>query len=96
VKVKLDDSFIYIKDLRIFKDVPMDRMVIIDNSILSFAFHVNNGIPILPFYDNKNDDEFIYLYKYLLHLLKVPSIALENKQNFNLENFFKKRRTVNA
>ena len=91
VPVKMNDNNIYVKDLRIFKNISIDNMVIIDNSILSFAFQVNNGIPILPFYDKKDDDEFIYLYNYLLHLLNVPSVEFENKKNFNLENFFKKR-----
>ena len=30
-------------------------MIIIDNSILSFAYHLNNGIPIVPYYDKDED-----------------------------------------
>lgn len=42
-----------IKDLRIIANRNLKDMVIIDNSALSFSLNVNNGIPILPFYDNK-------------------------------------------
>jgi CTD small phosphatase-like protein 2 len=40
-------------------------MIIIDNNALSFAFNVNNGIPILPFFDDKNDEELRHLVYYL-------------------------------
>lgn len=43
--------FGYVKDLRIF-DRDLSKVLMIDNSCLSFAFNVNNGVPILPFYDN--------------------------------------------
>ena len=35
----------YVKDLRVF-DIPMEKIVIVDNSILSFVYQINNGIPI--------------------------------------------------
>ena len=43
------------------KNVEPKKIIIVDNSILSFAFHIDNGIPILPFYDNKDDNELIFL-----------------------------------
>lgn len=55
----------YVKDLRIFNGIPLKDIVIIDNSILSFAFQLNNGIPILPFYDNKEDKELECLEQFL-------------------------------
>ena len=54
-----------IKDLRIIENKSLKDMVIIDNSALSFALNVNNGIPILPFYDNKADEELRHLGFYL-------------------------------
>ena len=44
-------------------------MLIIDNSCLSFAFNINNGVPILPFYDNDQDEELKHLTYYLNRLL---------------------------
>lgn len=40
-------------------------MVIIDNSVYSFAFQIENGIPIIPFYDEKEDEEMLHLIYYL-------------------------------
>lgn len=39
-------------------------MVLVDNSAYSFAFQLDNGIPILPFYYGA-DFEFVALEKYL-------------------------------
>jgi CTD small phosphatase-like protein 2 len=36
-------------------------ILIIDNSCLSFAFNIDNGIPIVPFYDDNNDQELKHL-----------------------------------
>jgi len=57
---------VYIKDLRIFEDQwDMKDIVLIDNAVHSFGFQINNGIPMLPFYDDKKDTEMIYLAHYL-------------------------------
>jgi len=90
IRTKMLDEFIYVKDLRIFRNVDLKDIIIIDNSVLSFVFQFNNGIPILPFYDNKKDMEFKFLVKYLHHLSKFDNIGEENKTNIPLE-FYKKK-----
>ena len=80
VQTSIDEDKVYIKDLRIFKNVDPRDMIIIDNSILSFAFHIDNGIPILPYYSNKNDRELIYLGHYLGSLVNHSDLRLENKK----------------
>ena len=64
----------------------MKDMAIIDNSALSFAFNVNNGIPILPFFDNTNDEEITHLSFYLtcLYESKVVDVRVHNKEAFGL------------
>jgi Dullard-like phosphatase family protein len=63
---------VYIKDLRIFLDPDnhsqpwsIKDMVLIDNAAHSFGFQIDNGIPMIPFYTNKEDIEMIHLYYYL-------------------------------
>lgn len=54
---------LYIKDLsRINRD--LRRMVLVDNAAYSYCLQVDNGVPILPFYDGK-DFELSALEGYL-------------------------------
>ena len=40
-------------------------MVLVDNSVYSFAYQIDNGIPILPFYDDQADEELLHLAYYM-------------------------------
>ena len=53
-------------------------IVIVDNSVLSFAYHLNNGIPIVPYYDSKEDSELIILSKYLLFIADSNAFGLDH------------------
>lgn len=46
------DEGVYIKDLRVIANRNMSDLIIVDNAAYSFGFQVDNGIPILPYYDN--------------------------------------------
>ena len=37
---------VYVKDLRIIRDRDIKDILIVDNSIISFAYQLDNGIPI--------------------------------------------------
>jgi Dullard-like phosphatase family protein len=87
VRVKMENDFIYVKDMRIFENVEMKNMTIIDNSALSFAFQLENGIPILPFYNNKDDNELTFLTHYLLHIAKSDDLREENRKSLKLDYF---------
>lgn len=59
--VRLPDG-IYIKDLRIFEKCrSLSDLVIVDNAVYSFGYQLENGIPIIPFYDDQNDEELLHL-----------------------------------
>jgi CTD small phosphatase-like protein 2 len=46
--VKVADG-VYVKDLRIIKDRLLQDIILVDNSIVSFAFNLDNGVPISAF-----------------------------------------------
>ncbi len=52
---------LYIKDLKIFKNLDLKDMILVDNSSFSFCKNLSNGVPIIPFYDDKADKELVYL-----------------------------------
>ena len=82
----IDKEQIYIKDLDIFSGVPLEKTVIIDNSVLSFCRQLYNGIPILPYYDNKEDTELQDLVGYLDYLKNCEDVRVENKNIIGLKN----------
>lgn len=61
-------------------------MILVDNSALSFAFNVTNGIPILPFFDDQQDEELKHLTFYLTCLKdqSVDDIRENNAESFGL------------
>lgn len=60
---------VYIKDLNILgRD--LSRTVIVDNSLLSFAYQIDNGIPIKSWYEQKNDCELLNLIPFLEEIIQ--------------------------
>jgi len=54
---------LHVKDLR-HLNRDLKDIVLVDNAAYSYAFQLDNGIPILPFYEGK-DFELSALEKYL-------------------------------
>jgi hypothetical protein len=61
-------------------------MIIVDNSVLSFAFQIENGIPILPYYD-KDDLELKFLSNYLNSIHNVKDLRIENNRSIKMLYF---------
>mgnify|MGYP000915397196 CR=1 FL=1 len=78
---------LYIKDLRVIANRDLSQTVLVDNAAYSFGFQIENGIPIIPFYENKNDKELLHLTNYLKYLEGVEDVREINKQTFNLLQF---------
>ncbi|KAL4491319.1 hypothetical protein ABPG72_021705 [Tetrahymena utriculariae] len=78
---------IYIKDLRIFKNRDIKNLVIVDNCCLSFCHNILNGIPIIPFYDDKRDQELLELSNYLKHLAQVDDVRPVIKNSFKFKQY---------
>ena len=83
------ESGVYVKDLSIFADRNMEDMVIVDNSIISFAFNLNNGIPIKAFVGESNDDELLYMVTYLEQLFGANDMKKMLKATFRMEELSK-------
>lgn len=81
----------YIKDLRIILNKNLSEMLIIDDLCHSFAFQIDNGIPILPWNGDTDDQELKYLTKYLVSISKNEDLRLCNKKFFKLSTLAKKK-----
>ena len=57
----LDNGFLYVKDLDVLTagEVTLDDILIVDNNIYSFAFNLQNGIPVNNYLGAKNDKSLL-------------------------------------
>ena len=80
------DPGLYIKDLRIFYSCKqMKDIIILDNSLFSFANQLNNGILITSFFYDKDDTFLNNVKDYLEYINSQYDIRDSNKENFRFE-----------
>lgn len=75
---------VYVKDLRVLGNRNMHEMVLVDNAAYSFGYQIDNGIPVIPFYDNKTDQELKHLIPYLKFLSNAKDVREINKITFKM------------
>eukprot|EP00831_Metopus_contortus_P004890 TRINITY_DN11826_c0_g1_i1.p1 TRINITY_DN11826_c0_g1~~TRINITY_DN11826_c0_g1_i1.p1 ORF type:complete len:371 (-),score=41.44 TRINITY_DN11826_c0_g1_i1:23-1135(-) len=63
-----------IKDLRIFRNYSLENLIIVDNKISSFSYHLSNGLWIRSFYGETDDKELGKLEPRLLSLAKEADV----------------------
>jgi CTD small phosphatase-like protein 2 len=80
---------VYVKDLRIFKNVSLKEIILVDNAVYSFGEQLENGIPITPFKEDPRDTEFLNLIKYLDKIKDVEDVREYNNKAFSLRKIFK-------
>ena len=85
---------IYIKDLRVLKNRSLENILLVDNAAYSYFYQLDNGIPIIPYYDDKSDRELIKLLEFLKEIIKVSeetsrSLKILNSQYFKLDKYVK-------
>lgn len=83
----LTEEGLLIKDLTIFKDRKLENIVLVDNALYSFSFQIENGIPIIPFYNNSSDMELLSLRNYLKGLKNVSDVRKTNRKAFKYNMF---------
>ena len=87
----------YVKDLKIVEDLyDLKDVVIIDNSVLSFAYHLDNGIPISPFYDSKNDNELLDIADFLVKYANENDIRDRLKEVYKLSHYMEILKEYNS
>jgi TFIIF-interacting CTD phosphatase-like protein len=71
--------------LDIILDRDKEKMIIVDNSIVSFAFDLNNGVPINSFMGTEEDDrELLFLYSFLEEIALVKDVRENIAASFKL------------
>lgn len=75
---------VYVKDLRILNR-SLERIVLVDNAMYSFALQLSNGVPIIPFSDNPADLELQHLTTFLLKLRHVDDVRPVIHQHFRYD-----------
>lgn len=62
-------------------------MILVDNAVYSFGFQLDNGIPIIPYYDDKeNDEELMHLIYYFNCIHESPDVRIQNRKAFQLKD----------
>jgi CTD small phosphatase-like protein 2 len=81
----LEEMKFYVKDLKILEDnYDLKDIVIIDNSVMSFAYHLDNGIPISPFYDSKDDTKLLDIANFLEKIADEDDLRVKLKEKYKL------------
>ena len=94
--VDIEGTKFYVKDLDIFDEhYNLKDIIIIDNSVLSFIYHLENGIPIVPYYDEDKDDSLYVVGLYLKHIFKENDLREANKKYINLDSFLNEAKLRN-
>jgi hypothetical protein len=77
-----------VKDLRMFKGIDLKDILFIDNYVYSFAFQLENGIPVVPFWGDPHDNELIKIIRYLKFVYPMEDMRVHNEQVFQLKKIF--------
>ncbi|KAK8795140.1 hypothetical protein WA588_003989 [Blastocystis sp. NMH] len=77
----------YVKDLNILNR-DLSKTVIVDNYISCFGYNIENGIPIISWFDDRSDHELYNLSTVLLSFLSQEDIRP------SIENLFHLKKTL--
>ncbi len=89
IDCKIDGKDLYVKDMNIFEGFDLKNILIVDNSVMAFAYNLDNGIPILPYYDAEKDYELLFVAYYIESLYNCDDLTVINKQYKKLDYYLK-------
>lgn len=81
----LEEEGFFVKDLSIFKGIDTKDIIIVDNYVYSFAFHLENGIPVVPFFGEKDDNEMVKVIRYIQSIHDKADFRDANEKIFKLK-----------
>ena len=95
-KFKINGKIYFTKNLNIFKNIcSLKDMIIVDCSVLGFGFFLENGIPIIPFYDSKEDVELKILSYYLVSISSNYDLRKALKRDIKLNDYLEDAKKKN-
>jgi CTD small phosphatase-like protein 2 len=87
---------LYVKDLTVLRNRQLKNLVLIDNAAYSYALQLDNGVPIIPFYNNRKDCELRELTSFLLTLLDVDDVRPVLRERFMNQFIMQNSRNMNV
>lgn len=85
----------YLKDLSILgRD--LRQTLLVDNSPHAFLYQLNNGVPIVSFYDSSDDRELMKLLPFLESLVDVEDVRTPIKDKYKLHQVIQELRRLHA
>ena len=95
-KFTINDKIYFTKNLNIFKNIAnLKDIIIVDCSVLGFGFFLENGIPIIPFYDYKEDVELTILSYYLVNISSNYDLRQALKRDMKLDDYLEDAKKKN-
>ena len=86
--VDIEGAKFYVKDLDRFNEYyDLKDIIIIDNSVLNFTYHLYNGIPIVPYFEEDKDGSLYVVGLYLMHIFNENDLREANRKQINLDSF---------
>lgn len=79
---------LFIKDLRVIAGRRLENMTLVDNSAYSFAYQLDNGVPIISWYEDASDRELCNLAAYLRQTLPLEDVRTAHRNTFRLHCFY--------
>ena len=96
-KFIINNKIYFTKNLNVFKNIcPLKDIVIVDCSVIGFGFFLENGIPIVPYYNSKEDVELELLSYYLLSISSNNDLRIALKRDIGLDYYLQKARESNS
>ena len=77
-----------LKDLRILGNRKLEDMVIVDNSVISFAHNMDNGVYVPSYRGDPNDNKLLPIIDFLQTIVDVTDVRPYVKEFAGIDNLF--------